>query len=442
MGNHQGSNLKEQSVLSVSQPRLVATTSQLFLQVANEQRPRSDTDLFRKKQSPPATPRAPLALRKPVPLQRKDTPDTSRQLLRRNSSIHRRAGYKARSASLRRQRSILRQNGNKMRGKSRRKIRRTIQMESELKIAQEQKELWVAAARGDLESVETLVDSGTDVNSADKNQQTALHHAAMHSRDKVIVSLIERGAGVNMTDVKGGFSALHWVVINAEPQTGNTNHVSKSIKALVNGGCKVNGTDFNFATPLHTAAQKGNKTCIETLITLGADPDKVDITGKNCYDIAKNQQTRDFIKQLQMPVVDEEDSHIYQVLEEIIPTEPPQGMAPRTTRTKSKPVEHIYHVLECSPRVTPSPPPTHRISTPPPLPPPRVTPSPPPHRISTPPLPPQSSPTPPPPPPRRRRTLYSHYDLADTHIYHVLETPPVTSKCSPPRRRKAMIRRK
>ncbi len=455
MGNHQGSNLKDQSAMSVSQPRLVATTSKLFLQAAHDQRPKSDTDLFSKKQPTLATtPRAPLALRRPAQIQRKDSSaacDTSRQLLRRNSSVHRSAGYKARSASLRRQRSILRRRGNNMRGASRRTFRRTIEIESELKIAQEQKELCVAAARGDVETVEALVDSGTDVNSADENQQTALHRAAMYSRDQVIGSLIERGAGVNLTDLKGGFSALHWVVINADPQTGNTDHVSNSLKALVNAGCNVNGTDFNFATPLHTAAQKGNKTCIETLIKLGADPDKVDITGTNCYDIAKNQQIKDFMKRIQTRAT-EVDSHVYHILE-IQPTQCPQSMGPAKVTRQTKPVEHIYHVLECSPRATPSPPPPpHRTSTPPPLPPPRNTPSPPPHRTSTPPPlppprgtpspPPRGSSTPPPPPPRRRRTLYSHYDLADTHIYHILEVPPTTSKLSPPRRRKAMTRRK
>ncbi len=409
MGNNCSNNLKQQSVLSVSQPRLVATTSQQFLQAAHEQRPKSDTDLFRKKAQSTASPRAPMAMMRPA--QGKETnSDASTQLLKRNSSIRRTGGYKARSASLRRQRSILRRRGN-MKGKSRTAIRRTIELESELKMVQEQKELCILAARGDLQSVEAYVDSGTDVNSADENQQTALHHAAMHSRDEVIKSLIERGADLNATDLKGGFSALHWVVINADPQTGNTDHVSKSLTALVNHGCKVNGTDFNFATPLHIAAQKGNKTSIETLIRLGADPDKVDITGRNCYDMAKNQQIRDLMKRLQQ--TPKEDNHVYHILE-VQPTQPPQSLGPQLKRHSKHVPEHIYHILESSP------------------PPQRLTPSPPP----------QSSSTPPPPPPRRRRTLYSHYDFADTHIYHVLEVPPATNKSSSPVRRRKTITRK
>ena len=413
MGNNCSNNLKQQSVLSVSQPRLVATTSQLFLQAAHQQRPKSDTDLFRNKTPTTTLHRSPLVLMRPAKGKETNSDtDASTQLLKRTTSIRRTGGYKARSASLRRQRSILRRRGN-MKGKSRTTIRKTIELESELKMAQEQKELCVMAARGDLQSVEAFIDSGTDVNSADENQQTVLHHAAMHSRDEVINSLIDRGADVNATDLKGGFSALHWVVINADPQTGNTDHVSKSLRALVNRGCKVNGTDFNFATALHIAAQKGNKTSIETLIRLGADPDKVDITGRNCYDMAKNQQIRDFMKRLQQ--TPKEDKHVYHILE-VQPAQPPQSLGPHVQKRRSKPVsEHIYHILESSP------------------PPQRLTPSPPP----------QSSSTPPPPPPRRRRTLYSHYDFADTHIYHVLEAPPATNKpSSPVRRRKTITGRK
>ena len=385
MGNH-SSNLQTQSVLSVSQPRLVATTSQLLLQ-ARQQRPKSDTDLYRRQRPPvPQQPR-PLTVLPPP-----------KQIVRRTSS-RRGAGYKARSASLRRQRSILRRDGH-IKGKNRAAVRRTIEFETEMKMAQEQRELYVSSGRGDLKAVEAMVDSGTDVNSADENQQTALHYAAMHSRDEVILSLIDRGADVNATDLKGGFSALHWVVINADPQCSKTDHVSKSLIALVNGGCKVNITDFNFATPLHIAAQKGSKVCINTLISLGADPDKVDITGRNCIDIAKNQEIKDFIKKLQK----QREPSAYD-----LPETQPRSLQLNRQQDQTT---RFYHVLELTPPPTSPPPP-----------------------------PPHSS-TPPPPPPRRRRRQYVQYDMLDTHIYHVLEIPPAKTKNPTlPRRRKAMSRR-
>ena len=59
-------------------------------------------------------------------------------------------------------------------------------MEADNKKRQDEKLLLSACARGDLKTVERLVDCGVDVNSADKSQMSALHFAAMHARDNVI----------------------------------------------------------------------------------------------------------------------------------------------------------------------------------------------------------------------------------------------------------------
>ena len=349
-------------------------------------------------------------------------------LVRRTSS---RRGYHPRSASLRRMRSIQRR--RLLEGattKSRPPSRRTAKMEAENKKRQDEKQLLYACARGDLKKVERLVDCGVDVNSADKSQMSALHYAAMHARDEVIKSLISRGAEVTTTDLKGGFTAMHWVVINAEPQYGSTDHIDKSLSALVKAGCKVNATDFNFATPLHIAAQKGNKGCVQALMRLGADPTKVDITGRNSIEVAKDEQTKALLKRLQEKYSQKNDVPVYQVLEmsppapvhlpaPTIPAPPPPVPPPRLlTAGKSLSEEHFYH----TPEIHPSPPASPPSS-------PRSPPSSPSLR--------PSSVTPPPPPPRRRRQ-YAQY-CNDTHIYHVLEVPaPKASRLpSPPRRRKA-----
>ena len=77
-------------------------------------------------------------------------------------------------------------------------------MEADNKKRQDEKLLLSACARGDLKTVERLVDCGVDVNSADKSQMSALH-----------------------------FAAMHWVVVNAEPQYGSTDRIDKSLSALV-----------------------------------------------------------------------------------------------------------------------------------------------------------------------------------------------------------------
>lgn len=341
-------------------------------------------------------------------------------LLRRASS---KRGYHPRSASLRRMRSIQRrrllENSNT---KSRPPSRRNARMEADNKKRQEEKHLLSACARGDLQKVERLVDCGVDVNSVDKNQMSALHHAAMHSRDEVIKSLISRGAEVTTADLKGGFTAMHWVVINADPQYGSTNHIDKSLSALVKAGCRVNATDFNFATPLHIAAQKGNKGCVQALMRLGADPAKVDITGRNSIEVAKDDQTKALLKRLLEKYSQQKESAspVYQVLETprlvhappppTVSAPPPPVPPPRlvTAGKSQSEEEHFYD----SPDVNVSPPSSPSIRS--------------------------SSITPPPPPPHRRRQ-YTQY-CNDTHMYHVLEVPPPKPRGerlpSPPRRRK------
>ena len=337
-----------------------------------------------------------------------------RPVLRRRSSSQR--GYHPRSASLRRMRSIHRR--RILDGSARAPAKRNARMEAESRKRQEEKHLLAACARGDLKKVEKLVDCGVDVNSADQNQMTALHYAAMHAREEVIKSLISRGAEVNTADLKGGFTAMHWIVINAEPQYGSTDHLEKSLTALARAGCRVNATDFNFATPLHIASQKGNKGCVQALMRLGADPMKVDITGRSCFEVAKDDQTRALLKRLHEKYATKpKENPVYRVLEipppsMPAPAPPPAIPPPRLVaagKSASEDEEHLYNTPEV------------------------VTPPTSPSQLRF------SSATPPPPPPRRRRQ-YTQYSN-DMHMYHVLEMPapkPRGSRAlSPPRRRKS-----
>ncbi len=212
------------------------------------------------------------------------------------------------------------------------KTARQIALERELEIADEIKELFAAAERGDVERVEALLDGGLDVNIVDANQMTPLHHAAMHAREKVIQALVDRGADVNATDMKGGFTPLHWVVINADPLLGSIDHVDESIVALSRGGCNVDSTDFNLASPLHYAAQKDLRVCVDTLMRLGADPLHVDITGRNCIRVAKSEETRDLIQKLRRM----KDNVIYHVLEISPSPETPPPTPPRRRKVPTK----------------------------------------------------------------------------------------------------------
>ena len=188
---------------------------------------------------------------------------------------------------------------SRQRGKRLNATSTLFELKKETRTADEVKELCTAAHSGDVDYVrDLLVMGGMDPNAADHNQMTALHYAAMHAREEVIKLLVQRGSDPNASDLKGGFTPLHWVVIKANPQTSSTNHVDQSIVALYRGGANVNCTDFNLCTPLHIAAQKGNRDCVDTLIRLGADPERKDVMGRNCFQVAKSEDIREQMHRL------------------------------------------------------------------------------------------------------------------------------------------------
>ena len=197
------------------------------------------------------------------------------------------------------------------------------EMEQQRLHEEDVKEMLQAAELGELETVKELLEmGGLDVNSTDNKGVSALHRAAMCAREKVIRLLLERGADPNISDVNCGFTPLHWVIIKASPQMSSTDHVEESIIALYRGGCDLNGTDFNSNTALHLAAQKGNKLCVDTLVRLGARTDQKDILGRTCFEVAKNEETKELIERLTQI----KETVIYHVLE--ISPSPPDSPPP------------------------------------------------------------------------------------------------------------------
>ena len=159
-----------------------------------------------------------------------------------------------------------------------------------------EEEVFLAAARvGDVAVMRELVKAGTDINAFDQNKQTALHYAAINFRLEAIQLLIAKGANCNITDLKGGFTPLHWVVINADPEVAS-NLVEQCLITIASAAdCKVNCGDFNLSTPLHIAAQRGHRQCCRLLIQLGADCQFRDIMGRTALNIAHSEETRQAI---------------------------------------------------------------------------------------------------------------------------------------------------
>ena len=262
----------------------------------------------------------------------------------------------ARSAQIRR--SILRRNPsirNSMRKQSPmalypRKnflLRRKTRAPQRQPLTPDEKKFLAAAGNGDLDAVLDLLRSGVGIETTDANEMTALHHAAKHARDDVIRSLLDQGANANASDLTGGFSPLHWVIINSCPPMGSKNHVDESIIALARGGCDLNATDFNLATPLHIAAQKGHKSTIDTLVRLGANPLAKDVMGRSCLELAKTDLTREYMESLH----NKKESVVYHVLEVPSSRSPSPPAAPTPTK---KPRLSSTDIRDSSSSPTPS----------------------------------------------------------------------------------------
>ena len=99
----------------------------------------------------------------------------------------------------------------------------------------------VAAAKGDLKSIQSCLDVGWDVNAKDNTGDTALHYSAQKGKVDVIEALIKAGADVNAKK-NDGETALH-----SAAQEGKVD----AIAALIKAGADVNAKKNNGTTALH-----------------------------------------------------------------------------------------------------------------------------------------------------------------------------------------------
>ncbi len=121
------------------------------------------------------------------------------------------------------------------------------------------------ARNNDVQSIETLLKNGADINEMTDNK-SALHAAAARNSKEASFFLIKNGINVNLSDPKG-MSALHYAA----------DHSSYEIaKAIVENKGDVNQTDIYGHQPLMTAVNnyRGTKEqfdLIELLLQHGAD---------------------------------------------------------------------------------------------------------------------------------------------------------------------------
>ena len=131
--------------------------------------------------------------------------------------------------------------------------------------------LHYAAKVGHAEMVKFLIKAKASVLSTTKRLNSqALHLAAMKGNLECIVALVRGGALVDCKDVD------HWTPLHCAICNGHKYCAKFLVEHEANVHCR---TAHRQLCPLHLAAQEGNLSCLQYLISVGADPKSVDIGG-------------------------------------------------------------------------------------------------------------------------------------------------------------------
>lgn len=128
-----------------------------------------------------------------------------------------------------------------------------------------------AAMRGDMASVQRLLEAGVNVNEAQGDGMTALHWAARNADTQLTELLVSEGSKVNTVTRIGAYTPLHLA-----SQVGN----AEIIKILLRAGSLLQPTSNSVGAtmPLHFAAASGSVGAVRALLDAGARPNVIEAT--------------------------------------------------------------------------------------------------------------------------------------------------------------------
>ena len=131
--------------------------------------------------------------------------------------------------------------------------------------AQQKDSLPRAAQAGDLNRVQTLLDSGADLNAKDETTRTSLMYATIKNHRDVVQLLLDRGADVNMRNDLGE-TALTLAAQQGHPEIA---------QVLIRKGANVNVQDNSGLAPVVHAAQSNHLATLKVLL----DEGRADVSG-------------------------------------------------------------------------------------------------------------------------------------------------------------------
>eukprot|EP00033_Pygsuia_biforma_P000313 GCRY01000382.1.p1 GENE.GCRY01000382.1~~GCRY01000382.1.p1 ORF type:complete len:339 (-),score=48.49 GCRY01000382.1:425-1441(-) len=127
--------------------------------------------------------------------------------------------------------------------------------------------LYAALKGGNQGIINSLFESGVDVNMKDKENWTAMHHLATENEEEAVVILIKHGASPLIKNLTGQIP-LHLACENESIECVDVllNLVSEDTRKQ-----EVSETDHQGKTPLHIAVEHTSLQTVQMLLTVGAD---------------------------------------------------------------------------------------------------------------------------------------------------------------------------
>lgn len=127
-----------------------------------------------------------------------------------------------------------------------------------------------AVRNNDIDTARRLMESNPKlINQANKDNETALHWAAINGSVELVMALVENGALVDAR-TKDDWTPLHWAVLKGQKPV---------VRYLLDQKADIKAQTGDLWTPLHIAAYLENRDLLEMLVKAGADPEIKDKDG-------------------------------------------------------------------------------------------------------------------------------------------------------------------